>query len=296
MNGYQRELIVEIGPFQEWEGVSIRNDPNIRLVSNGNIDSFKIKVRIQKNKLSIPNMSTIEIWNLKRQTRQSLKTAGLSIKVYAGYEYGSKELLYTGSIEGVITQRQGTDIVTNLVCFTGTNSLLRSVVSKTYEKNIPLKQIVTEIAQEIPGVIVDPKNITLTGYAGYNGWSFVGSTKHALDKLADQFGFSWSINNGIFMATMDGKPIKTNILLDEKSGLMNVSPRLSGPEQIQEGVDITCLYRQNIQPGHLIRVDSKISPELSGTYECHTIEYDLCPKENNWTMEIQFFNMLAVDQ
>ena len=110
-----------------------------------------------------------------------------------------------------------------------------------------------------------------------------------MKKLGNQYGFSWNINNGVFVAIMDGHPKRTGILLNGKSGLRKVSPRLSGIMQVQQGVDIYSDYRQNVDTGQLIRVESSVDAKLNGNYEVHTIEYDLSPKDNEWSMSISTF-------
>ena len=287
----QHELIVEIGPFQEWEG---KNEPgSLKIVSNGDINSMKIKVHVEKTKIYIPNLARISIWNLKRSTIDSLKTAGKEVRVYAGIQGYEKEYLYKGSLMGVVTERQGTDYVTTLTCQTSGSNLIRSVVSKTWTEGVAVDQVVREIVATIPNVTYDPLNNTIKGTIGYKGFSFVGTASTALTKLGNQFGFSWNINNGVFVVTMDGTPRRTGIVLNSRSGLRKVSPRLSGILQIQDGVDIYCVYQQNIEPGQLIRVESSVSPKLNGSYEAHTIEYDLCPKEDEWDMSISFFSYIG---
>ena len=294
MARFNRELIIEIGPFSEWEEKK-DSQVGIRIVSNGNLNTLKASITCQKNILAIPNNAIIRIWNLKKETRQRFKKTGLYIKVFAGYENGSHELLFSGSLEGTITKRSGADIITTLNCMTGESNLVRSTFSKTYEQGVPVSQIVTEMAGTIPGIVVDPTKINVSGTIGTGGFSYMGSTKFGLQKLADQFGFSWHINNGTFVAMDDMKSRQTRILLNVNSGLKEVSPRMFGINQIQEGVDISSIYVQGIDAGQLIRVESEISPEQNGDYACHTIEYDLCPKTNQWDMTINSFKELGND-
>ena len=288
MARYNRELVVEIGPFQEWEDKK-DSQVGVRIVSNGNLNTLKMTLHCQKNILATPNNAEIRIWNLKQSTRQSFKQTGLYVRAYAGFEGGEHELLFTGSLEATKVQRVDSDIVTTLVCMTGESNLARSTFNKTYEQGVPVSQVVTEMANAIPGIVVDPTNINVEGTIGNNGFSYAGSTRNGLQKLADQYGFSWSINNGTFVAIKDMTGRKTSVVLNRNSGLKEVSPRMFGINQIQEGVDISSIYMQGIDPCHVIRVESMVSPELTGEYVCHTIDYDLSPKENQWDMTINSF-------
>lgn len=285
----QRELELYIGPLQEWKGTAV-NSQSLQIISNGDVGTLKVQARIQKNCVSAPNLSTISIWNLDRNTINSLRRAGgVSVNLYAGFQGEAKELVYAGGIQAIQVSRQGPDIVTTLICLTGGANLARATTSKTYTYKVPVADVVRELAETIPGVVADPTNINVTGTIGYAGWSFIGSTKEALDKLAYQFGFSWSIQDGKFVAISDGRTTGQGILLNAANGLKKVSPRLTGLMQYQEGVDIEGLYVPNVGPNKLIKIKSEVNPECNGNWTCHTIDYDLCPKDNSWDMHITSF-------
>lgn len=286
--GY-REIELFIGPLREFETPTGSTARGIHIVSNGNVGTMKVHVSCEKMVVSVTSQCTISIWNLSLKTINAIRTAGANVKVYVGYEGQEKTLLYTGGIRSVVTDRQGPDFVTKIICLAGGSSMIRSITSKSYSAGVDLKSAVMELAKQIPGITPDPANINLKGTIGYSGWSFVGSTKDALDKLAYQFGFSWNIDNGTFMAVQDGSYTGQGILLNSANGLRKVSPRLTGPLQIQEGVDITAQFVPNVGPGRLVRVVSELNPSLNHSYVCHTVGYDLCPKDDTWEMNITSF-------
>lgn len=288
MQGY-REIELFIGPIREYETPN-GSKQGIHIVSNGNVNTLKVHVSCEKMVVSTTCQCVISIWNLSLKTINAIRTAGASVRVYAGYEGQEKTLLYTGGIRSVVTDRQGPDFITKIVCLAGGSNMIRSVTSKSYSAGVDLKSAVMELAKQIPGITPDPANINLKGTIGYAGWSFVGSTKDALDKLAYQFGFSWNIDNGTFTAVQDGSYTGQSILLNSANGLRKVSPRLTGPLQIQEGADILAQFVPNVGPGRLVRVVSEINPALSKEYVCHTVGYDLCPKDDTWDMSITSFN------
>jgi len=283
----QYELTVEIGPFQEWVG---RKDATgLRIVSNGDINSMKVKVHIEKTIVGFPADARIAIWNLSKRTRNALRTPGLKVVVWAGYQSGKKEQLYTGSLLTAPTARSGADWVTTLICRPAYSNMVQKVVSKTWEKDVPLSRVLQDIVAEIPNVIYDPENKNITGKIGYSGFSYMGTINGALNKLGDQFGFSWNITNGVFTAIMDDSTAAAGISLSSMTGLRKVSPRLSGIMSTQIGVDISCLYRQGMTPGQLVRIEPSVSYELAGDYKIHTIEYDLSPKDEEWGINIVTF-------
>lgn len=289
MRDNYREIELFIGPLREFETQDGSKASSIHIISNGNRDTLKVHVSCQKMVVSVASTCNISIYNLKIETINAIRTAGASVRVYVGYEGQEKNLLYTGSIRSVVTDRQGPDFVTRITCLAGGSSMIRSITSKSYAAGVDLKSAVMELAKQIPGITPDPANVNLHGAIGYAGWSFVGSTKDALDKLAYQFGFSWNIDNGTFRAVQDGSYTGETILLNSANGLRKVSPRLTGPLQIQEGVDIVSQYVPNVGPNRSVRVVSELNPNLNGRYACHTVGYDLCPKDDSWDMNITSF-------
>lgn len=286
----KREIYLEIGPFKENENPGTSKGIIIR--SNGSLDTLKVKAQVYKSIVWSTNRANILIWNLNQDTRALLQTAGLSVNLFVSKEEGQDEILFSGGIRAVVVSRQGADIVTRLVCYTAHENILNSFISASYKEGIPLNQIVKEIAEKIPNITVDPTNIKLKGKVGYKGWVFAGNASDALTKLGLNYGFSWNIDDGVLFASMDGKSEKKSILLTSDTGLMKVSPRLTGQMAIQEGVDIQAIFRPGITPGHLIRVESSVNPNMSDTkvgYMAHTIEYDLCPKDNSWEMNMTTF-------
>lgn len=288
--GY-REIELYIGPLQEFESGSKEKANSLHIVSNGNVNTLKVRISCQKQAISAATQCFISIWNLRPQTRNVLRKAGALVKVYVGYEGQEKNLLFTGSIASAVTDRDGPDFITKLVCRAAGSNMVRSVVSKSYSAGVDLKSAVMELAKQFPNITPDPANVNLTGTIGYAGWSFVGSTKDALDKLAYQFGFSWYIENGTFHAFQDGTVSRETILLNSANGLRKVSPRLTGLLQIQEGTDISVQFVPNVGPGKSVRVVSETNPDLSREYYCFAVSYNLCPKDDSWDMDITTFNI-----
>lgn len=280
-----RELEIYIGPFAEWKGKPLDKKQAIKLVSNGNRDTPKIAVSISKAALSVWHTCTIDIYNLSQETRNAIKS-GLSVNVYAGYEGQEKELVYRGGVIYSISDRQGADVVTKVSCSTAMGGLLLSNTSKTYTYGVPLDQAVIELANQIQGITVDPKNVQISGKIGYSGFSFAGSTKQALDKLAKQFGFSWTIDNDVFKAVTDGKATSDEAVLLPANGLRKVSPRINGLWMYQEGADIEAQYQPGVSLWKVVTVKSELNPNMSGKYCCHELDYTLCPKDSSWDMHI----------
>lgn len=286
MEGY-RELELFIGPFAEWKGQT--GVSSVKLVCNGNVDTLRIDASVSKSIRGIDNSANITIYNLSQETREALRRKNISIKLYAGFEGEEKELVFAGGVLTALSFRQGTNIITKLSCRSGIGPAIRAVTSTTYTHGTSVKEIVKELAANFPNITVDPTNINVEGKIGYAGWSYVGLTKDALNKLAYQYGFSWTIQDGKFVAKQDRKSLKGRLLLDKEHGLRKVSPRLTGPMEIQEGVDIQATYNPGANPGSLISYKSEYDTSMN-QFTIYSVEYELAPKTGNWDMNISSFS------
>lgn len=287
-----RELMIEIGPFTEAEA-SAGQPTNYGLIfkSDGTNQTLKIKAHIEKSIAGATNSAQVFIWNLNQKTVTSLNEPKKSISIYTKEGDEDYKLAFFGGITGVYSERFGADIRTRILAYAAFGSMYKEPASVSYEKDVPVEQIVKELASKIEGVDIDETAIKIEGNLGEGGFQSQGSVPSILDNLSRQFGFSWSIQDGVFSVIMDDAGEQTAIRLDSSSGLMKVSPRFSGITQVQVGVDIYSKYVGGIKPGQIVGIESTVVPEEYNRddYKVHTLDCDLCPKENEWNMHIAFF-------
>lgn len=289
------ELEILIGPLKEFQGANKLT--GIRIVSNGSNNTLKATVNITKTSISTPNHSEIKIWNLSEETRNALNGSELRIEVYGGQEgQGNKDLIFTGGILNSVYDRTNEGIITTIIGLDGQTSLIRSTIGASFNANTPVRDVILYIANQLKGITIIPDQIHVIDnttnqelVVGYKGISLIGSPKNCLDKLARQFGFSWSIQNGVFKVVKDGTYRQTGIVLSGRTRLVKVSPMLTGPTQQQKGVSLEGVYTRGLTPGDMIQVESVIDKQLNGLYGIHTLNYNLDPKGQVWNMRIESF-------
>ncbi len=191
----------------------------------------------------------------------------------------------------VVVERSGADIITHLNGLDGQSNLLRSVVSQSFEQQVELKEVIKKIAASIEGVGVNPDDINIDGKTGYSGIVASGNARAVLDKLGQQYGFNWFIENGNFKAVGDKKAFSNIVVLDSSSRLKKVAPLLSGPAQAQIGVDIQAMYVPGVSLANTVKVKSSVNPLLDGTYKIHNADFDLDTRSNSWDMSLQCFTV-----
>lgn len=269
-----RQAEVIIGPLADYEGRGVPSE-GIRIYSSGAIDELKVQFSVTKTIGGAPNKLDLIITNLKEATRNRIRKQLTRVEISAGYlegEGAGLRRVASGGILSSVPARDGAEILTNITVLDGLGGATRGVYRRSFGPKVLLNDIVSDVAQAMPGVEVGPVN--LPGAIGLSGRTFAGRAAEILDDLADQWGFSWSVQDGVFQAVLDTQPLGTIHTLSFRDGsLREARPLLSGPMQIQTGVEILGALNPRVKPGEQIRVESGVNSSLNGVYTVH--EHDL---------------------
>lgn len=284
-----RKIVVTLGPLEEYKGAS--GGSTVQFVSDGTQNGLRAACNINKTVMGMPNPSTISIYNLSQDTRRSIHKSLTKVTVEAGWLNTEMHKVFQGSVMSVVSERQGTEIVTKLSCLPGYGALVVSSVSVSYKQGVAVREAVKDLGAKLPGVGVDDNNLKdIDGVFDQSGWSFAGGAKDALTELAGEHGFSWTIDDGSLMAVGDKSKFDGLVALDGKQGgLILVSPTLQGPLQVRTGVKIKAIYVPGVKPGATVRVRSSIDESLDGDYRIHTANFNLDAYSEEFTMDLESF-------
>jgi len=272
-----------------------------RFVSDGTREGFYITFDITRSAITFVGNVSIQVRNLNAETRSFLQQGGLRVELRVGWENFPPQTIFLGSIMRSITARQGPDWVTGLSCLSGRLAVLAGFWSITAPPGTRIKDLVVAAAQTFPGVSVDPNLVkidpakTVQQTATGAGLSVPkGRTDNILNRLSEQYSFTWRIDNEIFSADeKDGIFGNVMDIRDDDGLLISLSPQCTGYSQLLESVAITTLLIPTLYPGCGINLRSPSSPNLSGTWKLHTIRYTGSANENQWHMRSDCFAYLS---
>lgn len=259
-----------IGPLADWQGGGDKGQA-VRIYADGSNDHLRVQFNAQKTVTGEPNKAEISITGLSRETRRAIRANLTRVRVIAGYasSASSAGLVCSGALTAAFTSRQGADVVTKLIALDGMGGMTRGAYAKAFAGGTPVAQLVRELAASMPGVGVG--QIAVTGNLSPKGVQLSGSSTSQLNKLADQFGFSWSVQNGVLQAVMDGKDTGEGFSFSSDTNLVAVTPVLNGPLQVPIGVEIAAKFEARVKPGDRCIVQSSVAPELSGAYTATSV-------------------------
>ncbi len=271
-----RQVELIIGPLAEFEGRGNSNEA-FRVYSSGRVNDLRVGFNVRRTFGGAPNQMEVRITNLSEDSRARFVNRQTRIEVSAGYLEGVGAGLITAG-SGAITNSQPIDnppeIDTLITALDGFGGMSRGVFRKSFGPGVAIADVVRSVASSMPGVTVGSETLNIEGKLGASGRTFAGRAAEILDDLAAQWGFSWSVQSGVFQAVDDVTPLSTIHTLSYRDGsLRSVKPLLSGPMQIQTGVEVVGALNARVNPGEQIRVESKISPSLDGVYTVH--EHDM---------------------
>ena len=259
--------------------------------SDGSRAGLRIAFNVQKTIGAVPNQSTVDIYNLSRESRQTLAEDLKTVILNVGHRGQEKVKLSTGGILNAIPSREGADIKTTVSFLDGYTSIVKSTIQRTIGKRITLKQLVTEIASGLDGVRVDPARIRLSGdKIGGRGRVLNGTCYDELNKLAREYGFTWSIQDGLFQAIDDGQSFGRVVEISAfNRNLYSASPIINGPGQQSIGVEIVAFLDPTLLPGDQIKLVSQVNPQLNNIYRIDDISFNGDTFSNTFEMRIRAY-------
>lgn len=261
----------------------------LEIPSDGSMDTLRVACDIHKTIMGQPLPGSVRIWNLAPNTRQAIRSGLTKIVVRAGWSNTQMTRIFQGTVMNFSHTRTGVNNVTELEVMPGFGALVQGVTSRTFGSGMSVRDMVLLTAKDLPGVTVEENRLHgLNGTVSAAGWSFAGSTREALDQQAREYGFSWSVQDGIFQALADNTCLPGPVLeLDgDSGGLIGISPQQSDSTQTRRGVSVQAIFTPGLLPGRRIQVKSRHSEGLNGLYRVNRLACRLDTGSTEWNMNL----------
>ena len=240
----------------------------------GNVSSAKetalhVSFNIEKSDAETANTAKIQIWNLSDQNLRILETKD-------------------GNITNVVTTPDNADRMTELEVVDGRVALRDTDVSVSLNGSVNCMDVYTFLASQMGIPVIFAPGLTYKVLP--NGFSFVGSARNGLQKLAGYCGHRWSIQNQILQVTWPGRPVSVRgYLLNNDSGLIDVPKRItlsasSGKEEPVNGWEIRYLLNGAIGINDTVMIESSV---VSGYFRVRKVTMDGDNLEGDWICTAQ---------
>jgi len=265
-----------------------------------NITDLRITFNVEMSLVGYPNMATIKVYNLNQTNRNKIKEEFTKIFLSAGYK-GNTPLIFSGNIINVTHEKQGPDWITTLFCGDAIKSINSSTINKTLPPGQTTESIFDELVGQMTGVtkgVTEGLKDCLTKKRSLlRGIVLAGNVKDWLDKLAQNCGFDYSVNNDIIETTIKGKPLNDEPILEIRQD----NGMIGSPELTEIGVKVKSLLIPHIKLGRRIEIKSisakinignlifrKIPPIIgTGAYRADKINHVGDTRSNDWFTNIE---------
>lgn len=277
-----RRVQLFMGPFKDLLGKG-RDGAKV-IDSTGLSTDIRISFTVNKTLLGAPNETGIVITNLSPATRKLLRQKNLAIELWGGYvDEGELKLLAKGGILGAISARKEELIETTLTIRDGWGPLLNADYGRSYDGPESIANVIKDVGKSIPGISIG--RIDVAGKLSSKGRALSGNSRTVLDKLGDQYAFSWSIQDGVLQAIDDTQSSGQVYNLD--STLIDAVPVLiEHSSQLQSAIDIVAILDPRILPGDTVEVNPTVDEDLAGQYKVHSLQMTGSTHDTQWINKI----------
>lgn len=241
--------------------------------SDGTQEKLRIACRVEQTRNSVPNPSQIRLWNISKDTRSSFQRSETKVTIEAGWKNQGVAMVFSGSLLTALSNRTGADIVTTLHAISGHDPLVTTPFNNVFPPRMRVADAVRRLASMLEGITIGPiKGINQV--IGSGGWTGSDDVRVTLDRLAREFGFSWTIINDIFQAVGD-ETVLGNGPIIKSPYLIEVNPILAGPRQLLRGVMGKCTFNAALKPGDTVTIQSSIENQNNGEFSMHWLAHNL---------------------
>lgn len=254
------------------------------------IRDLRFSFNIEKTSSETLNNSTLRIYNMNRTTRAMVETPNNALILKAGYtEDVGLKTIFVGIVRRSLTVREGTDWITELELDDGLISYQASKISATFSPGASGIDVLRAVASSFNLPVRPlPDGIPAKTYPA--GFSALGRSREAMNKVCNYLGLEWSIQNqevqilkkgGVAKRTavlisantgMIGSPAKeAKTLSDKAAAKRGITTNSAGvikrnkenadgeiDERLEvQGYKVESMLQPTIEPGGLVKVESE---------------------------------------
>lgn len=260
------------------------------------IKDLRVSFEVVKSVRSYPNLAKIEIYNPNAQTLSYLEDKFSEIVFNVGYE-GNVRLIFKGQIRNIVDTRQDVDRVVTVYAGDGEQDWQNAIFNSTIDSNVGLSAVLEDIQATFPNTVSGDTSLVDIPADKLRPQSLSGASKDILDRIANEYGFSWSIQDGAFEFVPNDKPISENeaVLINPETGM------IGSPIITEIGADVTSLLNPSLQPNKLFTIESAANEVVlgdlffrdvtrtraEGTYKVQEVIHKGDTHDNEWSSTVR---------
>ena len=250
-------------------------------------NDFRIKFSIEKTSEINANVGKISIYNLKNSSIGLLENNSARAVLESGYRgiprsigvNGSDtfifenpiiEILATGNIDKVATNRVGSDTITTFEIRDGGENLQ----SATLEQSFPPGSTTTQIINALSGALGTTRGVFrgIQEQVFSNGVSISGRIRDTLEDITSKINTEFSVqDNELQIIPVGGNTGESAIEVQPETGLIGSPVRVVNNTNGEPGgVEFTTLLNPAYRPGRIVQLTSQF---ITGTFTVQKVTF-----------------------
>lgn len=236
-----------------------------------------------------PNEAEVKIYNLSPDSHKRLADQDSpTLILRAGYvsDGDPPPTIFVGDVRELYREPSGVDVVTRITARDGGRAFRQSRISKSYGEGTSVLRVLKDAVEAMGvgrGNLEEfQRFVELSGGATSfpDGFVATGPAHRVLNSILRGAGLRWSVQNNAIQIMRRRRALQSQIVrLTSDSGLVGT------PTVDDKGVvTATALLQPGIDPGRLVRVDSR---EIQGDYEIRRVEYSGATAGGDWYAKLE---------
>lgn len=188
---------------------------------------FRVVFDVQVTPGDALSLADIAVYNIAKDSdiRQ-----GASIVLRAG-KTDRVDTIFSGYVTNVFRERAGVDIITRMLCKSGSPVNDRGSANGSYGKGVSVVDVIRDLCKQWPRQLDIDESQFASSPVFTSGYVTNGDIPRALDDLAYMFGFDWVNERGRVVVTRRGYKRKTPVTeVNWATGMVGIPEVTRGPD------------------------------------------------------------------
>jgi hypothetical protein len=230
---------------------------------------FTIEFDITRNILSSANVSSIKIYNLSENNRNSIYKDKNNFALYRAVQlnagYGDiLPVIFKGNVSHSWSVREGTNFISYIEAYDGGFAFVNSDVASSYPAGTPQRVIYEDMISKL-GPTVSPGVIGNYGDSSSRGSSYQGNPADLITQLT---GGAFFIDNEKAYVLKNEEVLQGSIeAISSDSGLLGT------PIREETIVHFDMIFEPRLMIGQLLTLDSSTFKIINGAYKVISIKH-----------------------
>lgn len=241
-------------------------------------DGLRLAFRIERTHRSSANSAEITIYNGAKSTREAAVAKNAVVALEAGYQdqtFG----LFEGTVDTAEVRLERPDWIIKLQCRDGALGMQTSRLFTTFPAGTAKLTVVQTLCSALQLASIGAQEVGMLAGGITAPLVVSGSVRQALDQCATDWGFWWSIQDGL-VEIREPYGRGTNWKLAPK--LTATSGLIGSPEKTDEGWRLRTLLDGRLRPGERCQVESRT---LTGVVQIKAVTHSGDTHGSEWQTE-----------